>query len=258
MNEDVISEINRNFLYHLAEKGKRIDKRAPDEFRPITVEKSVINTAEGSARVHVGSTDVLVGVKISLGEPYPDNPTKGILTTNAELLPLASPTFESGPPRVGSIELARVVDRGIRESGTIDLDKLCLVEGEKVWIVFIDIHVLDYDGNLFDTSALGALSALTDTTVPASRYELGEDFKLPILHYPIACTTVKVENTLLVDPALEEEKVACARLTVTTDENGDVRAMQKGLSGSFTLDEIKKIITLSQSIATENRKKVIT
>ncbi|UCE36345.1 MAG: exosome complex protein Rrp42 [Thermoplasmata archaeon] len=257
MNEEVISEINRNFIYQLAEKGRRIDNRAPDEFRPIGVEKGVVNTAEGSARVHIGRTDVLAGVKIGIGEPFPDTPAKGVLTTNAELIPLASPTFEFGPPREDSIELARVVDRGIRESGTIDLEKLCLEEGEKVWIVFIDIHVLDYDGNLFDASALGALAALTDTTVPASRFELGDDFKLPVLHYPIACTTVKVENTLLLDPALEEEKIASARLTVTTDENKDVRAMQKGKSGSFTLDEVKKIITSSQEVAEKNRKKII-
>ncbi len=257
MNEEVISEINRNFIYQLAEKGKRLDSRAKDEFRSISVEKGGINTAEGSARVHLGRTDVLVGVKIDFGEPFPDTPSKGVLTTNAELIPMASPSFESGPPRENSIELARVVDRGIRESGTIDLDSLCISEGEKVWVVYIDIHVLDYDGNLFDASSLGALAALTDTTVPASKFELGEDFKLPVLHYPIAVTTVKVENTLLVDPALEEERIANARLTVTTDENGDVRAMQKGLSGSFTLKEVKDIVNYSQASAKELRKKII-
>lgn len=257
MNEEVVSEINRGHIYQLAEKGIRLDNRKLDEYRSIKVEKGVVDTGEGSARVHVGSTDVLAGVKIGLGEPYPDTPNKGVLTTNAELVPIASPTFESGPPREGSIELARVVDRGIRESGTLDLEKLCVAEGEKVWVVFIDIHVLDYDGNLFDASALGALAALSSTTVPASRFEAGEDFKLPIQHYPIAVTTVKVENTLLVDPALEEERIANARLTITTDENGDIRAMQKGLSGCFTVDEVKKVIATSQAIAKENRKYIV-
>jgi exosome complex component RRP42 len=241
MNEGVISEINRNFIYQLTKSGQRIDKRGPEEFRPISVEMNVVKTAEG----------------FGLGEPYPDTPNKGILTTNAELVPIASPTFESGPPREGSIELARVVDRGIRESSVIDLEKLCITEGEKVWVVFIDIHVLDYDGNLFDASALGSLAALTDTKVPASRFEQGEDFKLPISHYPISCTTVKVENTLFIDPGLEEERVANARLTVTCDENGDIRAMQKGLSGSFTLEEIKKIINSSAVKASEIRKYVM-
>ena len=257
MNEEVVSDINRNFIYQLAERGKRLDNRAFDEYRPITVETGAVDTAEGSARVHIGQTDVLVGVKIGFGEPFPDTPNKGVLTTNAELIPLASPTFESGPPRVGSIELARVVDRGIRESGTIDLEKLCVTEGEKVWIVFIDIHILDYDGNLFDASALGALVALTDTVIPASKFEAGDDFKLPILHYPVAVTTVKIENSLLVDPGLGEENVANARLTVTTDENGDIRAMQKGLSDCFTVEETRKIIAKAISKAQENRKYIM-
>jgi exosome complex component RRP42 len=257
MNENFISKINRNFIYQLTEKGERIDKRGLDEYRPISVETQVVDTAEGSARVHMGNTDVLVGVKINVGEPYPDTPNRGILTTNAELVPIASPSFETGPPREGSIELARVVDRGIRESKTIDLEKLCIKEGEKVWVVFIDIHVLDYDGNLFDASALGALAALSKCTVPASRFDEGEDFQLPILHYPIACTTVKVENTLLIDPQLDEERVANARLTITIDESGAIRAMQKGLSGSFTIKEVSKIIESSITKAQENRKHVL-
>lgn len=257
MNENVVSEINRSFIYQLAEKGKRIDKRTPQDYRTITIEKGVVKTAEGSARVHIGDTDVLVGVKIGLGEPFSDTPNKGVLTTNTELNPMASPTFGIGPPREDAIELARVVDRGIRESGTIDLEKLCLVAGEKIWVVYIDIHVLDYDGNLFDASALGALAALTNTTIPKSKFDLGEDDKLPISHYPIATTTVKVENTLLMDPSLEEESVASARLTVTTDENGHIRAMQKGLRGCFTIEEIKEIITSSEAMGKENRKHIL-
>jgi exosome complex component RRP42 len=44
------------------------------------------------------------------------------------------------------------------------------------------------------------------------------------------------------DPSLDEEEIAEARLTVSTDEKGDIRAMQKGLTGGFTVDEIKKVI----------------
>ena len=43
----------------------------------------------------------------------------------------------------------------------------------------------------------------------------------------------------------DEEEIAEARLTVATDINGDIRAMQKGLNGSFTRDEIKKVIKAS-------------
>jgi exosome complex component RRP42 len=58
----------------------------------------------------------------------------------------------------------------------------------------------------------------------------------------------------LVDPTLDEEKVAEARLTVTTDENGDLRAMQKGLQGALTLEQVGKIIETSQRLGNDLRK----
>ncbi|MCK4445422.1 MAG: exosome complex protein Rrp42, partial [Thermoplasmata archaeon] len=232
---DVISDLTRNHIHRLASDGKRVDGRAPDEFRPLTIEKGYVGSAEGSARVHLGKTDVLIGIKMDLGQPYPDTPNKGVLTTAAELIPMASPTFESGPPREAAIELARVVDRGIRETETVDLEKLCVEPGEKVWILFLDMHILDYDGNLFDACSYGVLGALTDTTVPASRIEQ-EDYKLEVRHQPVSVTAAKIGESIFLDPSLDEERIADARLTVATDENGAIRAMQKGLNGSFTFD----------------------
>jgi exosome complex component RRP42 len=251
-----MSEIKKDHIHRLLARGKRVDGRNWDEFREITIQTNFTETAEGSARVRLGNTDVLVGVKMETGIPFPDTPDKGVLATNAELIPLASPTFEPGPPDENAIELARVVDRGIRESEMIDLDALCIVPNEEVWICFVDIYVLDYDGNLFDASFLGAVAALKSTVVPASRYGKGEDFKLPIKCLPMSVTAVQIENSILVDPTLDEEKVAAARLTVTTDENGDIRAMQKGLKGSLTIDQIKKIIETSQRLGKELRKLV--
>ncbi|MEW6069448.1 MAG: RNA-binding protein, partial [Candidatus Thermoplasmatota archaeon] len=129
-----ISELKKDYLYELAENGKRADGRKFDDYRKILVERSIIANAEGSARVKLGNTDVLVGVKIEPGEPYLDSPEKGVLTVSAELVPIASPAFESGPPSPEAIELARVVDRGIRESDSINLAKLCITPKEKVWV----------------------------------------------------------------------------------------------------------------------------
>ena len=244
---EVISELMREHIHKLAASGKRNDGRAFDESRKLVVQKNYIKTAEGSARVQLGNTDVLVGVKISVGEPYPDTPNSGVLSTSAELVPMASPTFESGPPRPEAIEIARVVDRGIRESKTVDTAKLCITPKEKVWIMFVDIHALDYDGNLFDAASYGALAALSCAKVPASMIGLA-DYPLPVDHWPVSVTSAKIGRTIVVDPNLDEERIANARITVTTDENGDVRAMQKGLIGSFSFDEIREVIATSQRV----------
>ncbi len=249
-----MSSIKIDYLLRLAEEKKRIDGRKFDEYRPIEIEEKVIRMAEGSARVKIGNTMVLAGIKMDVGEPYPDSPDKGVLTTIAELIPLASPNFEAGPPRENAIELARVVDRGIRESETIQLEKLCIEEGEKVWIVFVDLHILDYDGNLFDDCSLAALVALRNAMVPNERFGYGKDEPLPLREPPISCTFVKYDDTIVIDPCLDEEEVAEARMTIATDENGDIRAMQKGLEGSFTIEEIKKMVKLAKTNGKKIRK----
>ena len=249
----ITPSIKRNYIVKLAENGKREDGRNFDEFRNIEIETGVIGKAEGSARVKIGNTQVIAGIKMDIGEPYPDTPDQGAMLTAAELIPLASPDFEAGPPREDAIELARVVDRGIRESELIEVDKLCIEPGEKVWLVFIDIHILDFDGNLFDAASLASLAALLTTKVPAERFELGDDYPLPLKEPPVSCTSVKFNGVVVMDPSLDEEEIAEARLTVATDKNGDIRAMQKGLNGSFSRDEIKKVIKASLDNGRKNQ-----
>jgi exosome complex component RRP42 len=253
MSEEIVSELMRSHVYRLAQRGERIDGRGLDEPRKLTIERKYIKTAEGSARARLGNTDVVVGIKMSTGEPYPDTPNTGVLSTSLELVPMASPTFEAGPPKPEAIEIARVVDRGIRESKMVNVEKLCIEPKKKVWILFIDIHVLDYDGNLFDVGSYGATAALASTVVPAKAQDVGEDFPLPVEHWPVSVTFAKIRDLILLDPNLDEERMTDARLTVTTDENGDIRAMQKGLSGSFSYDEIKRCIETSQKVGRQLR-----
>ena len=78
------------------EEGKRFDGRKPEEFRDIVIETKVSKKAEGSARVKIGKTEVIVGVKMDVGTPYGDSPDKGNLMVTAELLPLSSPRISLG------------------------------------------------------------------------------------------------------------------------------------------------------------------
>jgi exosome complex component RRP42 len=267
--------IKADFLYNLAKNGKRADGRQMNEYREVTIEPGIIEKAEGSARVRIGNTQVIAGVKMDIGDPYPDTPNQGVMSTAAELIPLASPDFESGPPRKDAIELARVVDRGIRESEVIQFDELCIIPGQKIWIAFIDIHIIDYDGNLFDAASLASLAALLSANVPINRLKEKlqslvetypevqeylnnhpENYPLPMKEPPISCTFVKFNDVVVVDPSLDEEDIAQVRLTVATDAKGDIRAMQKGLQGSFTVDEIKNIIKEAHINGKELRKKL--
>jgi exosome complex component RRP42 len=256
MGKDVVADLKRDYISKLLAKGQRVDGRRFDEMRPLTIETNFIGSAEGSARVKLGNTDVVVGVKLIAGEPFPDTPNTGVLTTNAELIPMASDTFEAGPPDQESIEVARVIDRGIREGHAVDMTKLCMVPGKEVWIMFVDVHVLDYDGNLFDAANIGANAAFKGTIVPAKRAGKGEDYPLPVLHQPISITAVKIDGKILVDPTHDEERVADARLTAATIETGNLCAMQKGLGGAFTMEEVFKVVEISRRIGAEVRSKL--
>ena len=219
--------IKKDYLNQLANDGKRSDGRKMNEYRPVVIETGIIGKAEGSARVKIGNTQVVAGIKMDIGTPYPDTPNLGVMSTAAELIPLASPDFEAGPPREKAIELSRVVDRGIRESDVIKFDELCIIPGEKIWLCFIDINIIDYDGNLFDASSLAALAALLTAKVPIEQHRESlepliekfpdiktyldthqNDYPLPVREPPISCTFAKFDDTIVVDPALDEEDIA--------------------------------------------------
>lgn len=238
--------------------GKRLDGRAFDEYRKIELLRAISKNADGSARAKIGETDVLVGVKLSLGEPFPDTPNEGTISVGAELLPLASPVFEAGPPDEASIELARVVDRGIRESKALDFEKLCIKEGEQVWIVFIDMYAINYDGNLFDASSIAAISSLLETRIPKLEDEKivphEYDGKLKVGRKPLLCTLAKVADSVLLDPNLAEEKASTARFSTATTEDELLTAFQKGGSGSFTAKEIDYCIETALKKGKELRK----
>ncbi len=257
-----IIRVKQKRIAELMSKGKRLDGRELDEHREIKVEMGIIEKAEGSARVLLGKTEVLTGVKIEVGEPFPDTPDEGVMTVNTELVPLASPSFEPGPPDENAIEIARVVDRGIRESKAINLEKLCLEPGKKVIVVFIDVYVLNHDGNLIDASAIAALAALLNTKMP--KYEVEQEVKvkpgyipLPMQNHPIAITFAKINGKIAVDPSLEEEQVMDARLTMTTGKDGKICAIQKGGTGYFTIEQISELAKTAKEKAAEIRKLVV-
>ncbi|MGZ7119697.1 MAG: exosome complex protein Rrp42, partial [Methanobacterium sp.] len=171
MSVNIVPEITRKSLTELIKKGERADGRAPNDYRDISLEVGVIEKAEGSARVKIGNTQIMIGIKTQIGSPFPDTPNVGVLMTNSELLPMASPSFEPGPPDERSVEMSRVTDRCLREGKIVDLEKLCIIEGEKVWMIFVDLHVLDYDGNLIDAAVLGSVAALMNAKIPAANVE---------------------------------------------------------------------------------------
>jgi len=254
-------KVQDEFIRRLASQGKRADGRKFDETRKIEIIERPIEKAEGSALVKIGRTQVIAGVKLDVGEPFPDRPDEGVLMTGSEFSPISYAEFEPGPPGKESIELARVVDRGIREAGALDMKKLCIKKGEKVWMVFVDINILDNYGNLLDAASIAATAALSNAVFPALDKEGRVDAlapktkkKLPLVFKPIACTSYKVGDRLLLDPTIDEENASTARLTVTSRDDGNLCAMQKGGIDGLTTDDVMSAVETSIKKGKEIRK----
>lgn len=256
MKRETLLEANQEYVKKLVENGERIDGRDFDEMRDLTLDVGYIReTAEGSAYVELGGTKMVVGIKADVDSPYDDSPDSGTLITNAELGPIASSEWESGPPTIEAVELARVVDRGLRESGIVDLEDLGITSGEKCWMLFIDIHVLDFDGNLIDAAFLGAVAALHEAVFPAydeeedelDREEEGEP--IPVNGMPVTLTGRKIGDQVLLDTTGEEEDVTGSRLTVTLNENDNLCSLQKGEDDPMPKSDAMDIVHMTEERA---------
>lgn len=254
--------MKENYILKILGKDERLDGRKLIDFREIEVEVNPISRAEGSARVNMGKTEVLVGVKLDFGSPFPDTPNEGMIRHEVELTPLACEDFESGPPGEDAIELARVVDRAVRESHCIDLGDLCIEPGEKVWSVSIDMVIMNHDGNLIDAATLGAMVALSNAQMPKIKDDkiVREDYEkpLPMSFKSLNVTVCKVGDKFLVDPTREEENIVDTKMVVGVRDDGKIVSTQKIGTGALTENDIYEMIDIGVKKSKELLKKVKT
>jgi len=258
-----VDQLKKNKILELLEQGKRIDGRAFDEPRELRIEVGVIPKANGSARIFLGDTEVVTGVKVQPDRPFPDMGDKGIFICTAEILPLAHPDIETGPPGPEVIELARVVDRGIRESGMIDLSQLVLEKDKSVIGVFADNSVIDVDGNLFDACSYASTAAVLNTKIP--KWEMKDDSPVlveggetdaPITTIPVSVTMAKFGDHIIVDPNEDEWDSMDARITITTNSDGNICALQKGGQQGFTQEQLIKCGEISVAVGAKIRETI--
>jgi exosome complex component RRP42 len=258
----IVEQLRKQQMLEALSRGKRLDGRNFDSYRDLEIEIGIIDKASGSARVKLGNTEVIAGVKVETGEPFEGLENKGALIMSAEVLPTASSHIEPGPPDEEAIELSRVVDRGVRESKMLDLDKLSLIPGKIVYTIFVDCSIINSDGNLLDATSYAVVAALLTCKLPVfiiqgdKVVDTGEIMPPPITTIPISVTAVKIGDSVLLDPIMEEEACMDARLTITTQSDGDFVALQKGYTGPFTATQIMQSAEIARIKGEEIRSKL--
>ena len=258
----MISNLTKKRVHDYLLEGKR-ENRGLLDYREIEIETGISKNAEGSARVKVGNTQVVAGIKLDVTEPYTDHEDEGTLITTLELLPLSSPRFEAGPPKIEAIEMARIVDREIRESQFIDFKKLCIKKGEKVWGIFLDIFSINDDGNLLDAAGIAAVAELRDAKMPKydekeEKVKYGEltNKNMPLnKETPTILTFHKIGDKIFIDPGQEEEEASEGRISFGF-LNGNINACQKGNDAALELKELGEILEIAEKKAEEMSGKI--
>ena len=81
----IVEHLRKQQMWNAISKGRRLDGRNLDEVRPIHIELDIIEKANGSARVKLGNSEVVAGVKVETGEPFEGLENKGALILSAEV-----------------------------------------------------------------------------------------------------------------------------------------------------------------------------
>lgn len=158
--EDVLLSNNqRIFVLKALLDGLRTDGRFFHEARKARVSLRRYES-QTNAEVDLGKTRILAVVTAVLGAPFGDRGNEGTLNFSVTLGPLAGPQHEVSRGSPVTAELARMLERAIRDSRAIDMEALCVVPGAQVWQLRVDVTVTCDDGNLADACSLGAIAAL--------------------------------------------------------------------------------------------------
>ncbi|KFO87993.1 Exosome complex component RRP45, partial [Buceros rhinoceros silvestris] len=188
---------------------------------------------------------VLAQVSCELVPPKPNRPTEGILFFNLELSPMAAPGFEPGRQQELLVKLNRLIERCLRNSRCIDTESLCVVAGEKVWQIRLDLHLLNHDGNIIDAASIAGIVALChfrrpDVSVQGQEVtvytpEERDPVPLSIHHMPICVSFAFFQQGtyLLVDPSEREERVMDGVLVIAMNKHREICTMQS--SGGIML-----------------------
>lgn len=84
MPASLISPSEKSYIEEGIQHDCRADGRSRLEYRHMILETGLLSQASGSARCRLGESDVLVGVKVEIGEVERSQPNKGRLVLNVE------------------------------------------------------------------------------------------------------------------------------------------------------------------------------
>lgn len=241
----------------------RGDGRGRMDMRNFTVETDVVAHANGSARVRLDGTDILVAVNVELEEPDPETPEEGKVTCSVECTTSASMEYEGNGATDLNQTLTRQLSQVIGLSGAIDTKEFGLIPGKQCWSLYVDAMVLGAAGNLLDAIVLAANAAIHDATIPCVSIVQGDTVddlqvevdgdpwkatKLPFTEFPVCVSLSKIGSCFIVDATEDEDACMATRLAVAVNESGDVCGVHKTGPGGLSPAAMQEIIKVARTV----------
>jgi ribonuclease PH len=221
----------------------RPSRRAPDQLRPVSLERGVVKYAEGSCMVKFGDTHVLVTATLEERlPPWLKGQGRGWVTAEYGMLPRATlerTRREAAAGKQGgrTVEIQRLIGRSLRAA--VDLEAL----GERQ--ITVDCDVIQADGGTRTASITGAWVALR----MAINHLLAEGVLTtdPIIDQVAAISCGVHQDVAVLDLDYEEDSSAEADANFVLTGNGDIVEIQAtGEKRGFTRAEFEQLFDLAR------------
>ncbi|RAV22046.1 ribonuclease PH [Paenibacillus contaminans] len=222
----------------------RIDGRAGDQLRPITITTDYIKHAEGSVLIEVGDTKVICTATVEdRVPPFMKGQGKGWITAEYSMLPRATQVRnqrESAKGKLGgrTMEIQRLIGRALRS--VVELDKI----GERT--ITLDCDVIQADGGTRTTSITGAFVAMAIAI--NKLVEAKQLAKFPITDFLASVSVGIVGGEPALDLCYVEDSSAKVDMNVVMTGQGKfVEVQGTGEEAPFSRDELDSLLELAES-----------
>jgi ribonuclease PH len=221
----------------------RADQRAANELRPVTIEPHYISSAEGSALIRLGETQVICTASVEDGVPqFMKGLGRGWITSEYAMIPRATESRtarEATRGRQGgrTMEIQRLIGRSLRV--VMDLEAL----GERT--IWIDCDVTRADGGTRTASITGSMVALGLACQKLVEHKILR--RIPLKDYVAAISVGIVGGEILLDLSYAEDSSAEVDMNVVMTGAGQLVEVQATAEGrAFTSADLNKLIEMTR------------
>lgn len=228
----------------LYSQGKlvRSEHRPPQDLRPVEIQPNVISSAEGSALIRLGETQVICTASVEDSVPqFVKGSGAGWITSEYAMIPRSTETrtpreVTRGRQGGRTMEIQRLIGRSLR--AVTDMTAL----GERT--VWIDCDVIRADGGTRTASITGAMVALG--LAFQKLVETKTLKRLPLTDYVAAVSVGIVGKDVLLDLNYAEDSNAEVDMNVVMTGSGGLVEVQATAEGrAFSRQTLSELLDVA-------------